>query len=263
MSKQTEDHVDKSIDHSYKPIPMMIMKDDSEDYFIEMEQIFDVPFNLVVCGPSKISGKTNLIGNLLLSKEFYRGIFQPENIYVICPTFDVDGKWISIARELKIPAGNVYRQYKESDLMKLSMKFKADYAKAVMDGDLPPYVLVVFDDCSHSGDLKSKKKGFISELFCNLRHYNVSGIITGQKYTQLPTEARSNCTGLLIFACGGSCPDLLYNDVGFGMKRDKFIQTYERETLAKHRFMIYNKTNSPETRFLDSNWLPIAMPYRT
>ena len=260
MSKS--ERVDKTIDHQYSPIATLIMKDDSEAHHIEMTQIFDVPFAICICGPSKVSGKTNVIGNLLLSKEFYRGIYQPENIYIFCPSFDSDGKMQTIAKELHVPPGNIYKFYSEIELAKIEKKIKENYAKAKLEEDLPPYVMVIFDDCSYSGDLKNKKGGFVAKMFCNLRHYNCSCIMTAQKYTQLSTEARTNMTGAIMFACGGSDPDLFYNDVGFGMKRDKFIEAYERGTLQKHTYMVYNKTNPPETRFMDTNWMPISMPYR-
>jgi hypothetical protein len=261
-AKRKSDYVDKSIDHFYEPIPMMVMKDDSEAYFIKMNQIFDVPFSLPIVGPSKVSGKTNIIGNLLLRDEFYRGIFQPENIYVICPTIDVDGKWKTIIDQLGIPPSNIYRSYNEKQLNALCTKIEDDYHMAMASNDLPPYVLVIFDDCAHSGALKKHQIGFISKLYCNLRHFNVSNIITAQKYTQVSTIARSNCTGLMIFACGGSDPDLLYNDVGFAMTRSKFIQAYEREAFQPHSYLIYNKTNPPDCRFMDSSWCPVYMPYR-
>ena len=56
------------------------MKDRGEKHYTAKDRIFDLPFKLIIIGRSQLAGKTNLLGNLLLRKEYYLNDFKGENM---------------------------------------------------------------------------------------------------------------------------------------------------------------------------------------
>ena len=162
------------------------MNDGAENYRVHKENLFDLPMRLLVIGKSQLSGKTNLVGNLLLrpyadndtsGKEFYKDDFLGRNIYIVCPSTLVDDKWRAMAAGKDIPQGNIYTSYDEEELEALYTRLEKDYY-ANKARNKPEHVLVIFDDCSWGGDLKGKKNGIMTKFACNSRHFLISVIIT-------------------------------------------------------------------------------------
>jgi len=247
------------------PLPkleILAMKDDAAKIRIKKRSTFDLPMRLLVVGKSQLSGKTNLCGNVLMrpynqddlsGSQFYKEDFEGDNMYVVCPSTLVDHKWRSIVKGKDIPDSNIYTKYDEEELEKLYDKLEEEYYEALGEGEIPKPKLVVFDDCSFSGDFKAKIHGIMSKFFCNGRHFNISLIVLSQKYSDLSTVMRENMTGLCMFACSNKQAELLYNDVATTDKRT-FMGMLNKATHAKHSFMVVNYSNEPEERFLNSNF---------
>ena len=68
-----------------KSLKMLKMKDKAEKHYTPKPMIFDIPFRLLIVGKSQLSGKTNLVGNLLLDPmdQFYGRDFKGENIFIV------------------------------------------------------------------------------------------------------------------------------------------------------------------------------------
>ena len=178
-------------------LKILKMKDKSEKFYKKKRRIFDMPFRLLIIGKSHLSGKTNMLGNLLLRKEFYYGDFKGENVFIITPSKN-DPKLKVIAKKLKIPESNFIPNYDEEVLDELIGDIKEEYGEAMEEKKRPNDYLFVFDDMSFDGSLK-KRHSNIQRIFCNMRHYNVSVIITSQSYVDLLTACRENSSGRVFW----------------------------------------------------------------
>ena len=78
------------------------VKDPNQSNRISKAGTFDLPMRVIICGKSLLSGKGVLLTNLLLrpwsdkddeGMGFYKNDFEPDNIYIICPSTLVDHKW--------------------------------------------------------------------------------------------------------------------------------------------------------------------------
>lgn len=255
----------KRIDPKLK---VLKMSDRAESYRIKKKRTFDLPMRVLIVGKSQYAGKTNFVGNMLLRPygdddeydpdgDFYRRDFTGDNIYIICPSTDIDSKWRTIIEELDIPSGNVYTSYDEEQLERLYENLSADCTRRLNAGAKPEQTLVIMDDCSWSGDLKSKLHGVISKFACNGRQFFISLIVTSQKYTDIATTLRENATGMVLFGCSHKQAELIYNDVGDRDKKE-FLRMFYDTTREPHSFMVVNYSKPADMRFMDVNFEPIT-----
>lgn len=237
------------------------MKDNSESVHIKKGMSFDMPFRLLVVGKSQLSGKTTVIGNLVLrptdikdvsGRDFYFNDFDGNDIYIICPSKDYDKKWTDIIYAKRIPDQNIYNSYNEMELEELYSKLEKDHLSGKRD-----HKLVIFDDCSFGGSLKEKINGVMAKFACNSRHILISLIITAQKYSDILTTLRENASGMIVFKSSLKQIELIYADVGQSDKKT-FLKAYQKTTYEPHTFMVVNYSNPPDKVFLDSNFLPIS-----
>jgi len=238
-----------------KKYSILKMKDSSEKYYTAKKKIFDLPMRLLIVGKSHLSGKTNMLGNLLLRKEFYYGDFKGENIFIISPSLN-DPKLKTIAKKLKIPSGNFIPVYDEEVLSSIIEDIKEEYNEAVEEKKRPNNFLIVFDDASFGGSLL-KRHSNIQRIFCNMRHYNCSCIITTQSYVDLLTACRENSSGVILFGCSDRQLDTISDDHSY-MVRKEFKKLFRKTTNKKHSFMVVNYSNDAEDRYMDSNFNSIT-----
>ena len=230
------------------------MRDSSEKHYTKKKRIFDIPFRLLVVGKSHLSGKTNLLGNLLLRPEYYYGDFKGENIYIISPSSS-DPKLQTIRDKLEIPQSNFIPQYDEMLLDGIINIIKDEYNEAIEDKKTPNNTLIVFDDMSFGGALL-KRHSNIQRIFCNMRHYNTSCIITTQSYTDLFTACRENASGCYLFACSDRQLETITDDHSY-MPKKQFRKMFRDITRDKHSFLAINYSNDANERYLDSDLKPI------
>lgn len=241
------------------------MVDRAEDYRVKKGDFFDLPLRLLIIGKSQLSGKTNCLGNLLLrpydendvgAKDCYMHDFPGRNIYIICPSTTYDSKWQTIIINKRIPETNIYNGYDEEEVTALYDRLAGDFQSAVDAGRKPEHTLVIMDDISYSGDLKSKVHGAVAKLFMNGRHLLISTIVLAQKYSDILTGARENCTGCILFTCSNKQLELIYADHGTVEKRE-FMSAFRKVTEQPHSFFVINYSNPAERRFLDNAFDPI------
>jgi hypothetical protein len=238
---------------------MIKMADASEEHRIHKEDLFDLPMKILIIGKSQLSGKTNTVGNLVLrpyskddpAQQMYNGNFLGRNIYIVCPSIALDPKWPAIIESKQIPPGNISEKYDEEELIELYKRLERNFKIN------PEHTLVILDDCSFSGALKAKLHGAIAQLFMNGRHLLISTIVTAQKYSDIFTGARENCTGAILYKCSRKQAELIDADFGEGSKTN-FMKVFRKITREKHSFMVVNFTNDPDKVFMDSNFEPIA-----
>jgi len=246
-------------------LEILKMRDNAEGSRVHKDKAFDLPMRLLIIGKSQLSGKTNTVGNLMLrpfddtdksGREFYKNDFKGDNIYIVCPSTLIDHKWSSIVSGKRIPPENVMMKYDEEELTKLYEKLQEEYHEKVDSGEKPEHKLIIFDDASHGGDLKSKLHGVMARFACNSRHILVSVMVTAQKYSDVSTSLRENASGLILYSCSNKQGDLIYNDIGESCKGD-FMRMFRRATEKRHSFLVCNYSNDHEHRFMDSNFQKI------
>lgn len=232
---------------------------------VSKTDLFDLPMRLIIVGKSQLSGKSTLISNLLLRPwsdddksglQFYKNDFEGDDIYIVCPSFDLDVKMSMIQKGLEIPDSNIWREYDETELESWYDKIEEQFKKDVADGKKPKHTLLVLDDCAFSGALKATINGVLSKIASNGRHILISMIVTSQKYTSISTIIRENASGVICFESSNKQIDLLYEDHG-NMTRKAFDEMFRKATKEKHSFLVINYSNDADRRFMDSSFTPI------
>lgn len=223
---------------------------------IKLPQIFDLPARIAIVGKSELSGKSNLVCNLMLRTKYYKDIFKPENIFIICASSDLDEKFKILATELDIPDMNIMKKYNEDKLDAIYELIREEQLQRMNDKENMQHYCFIFDDVSFDGSLKKYKYGVISKLASNGRHLLITTILTAQKYSDISTAFRENATGIILFSCTNAQLETIWTDHGL-LPRKAFFKMFRDSTDEKYSFMVINYSNDPNKRFLNSNFEPI------
>jgi len=237
-----------------KTLSIYKVKDEADTYYTEKDVIFNVPFRLLIVGKSQMSGKSNVVTNLLLRDEFYNKDFDGSNIFLVSPSITNDEKLKKIIKVKEIPEENLFLEYDEDVLKQLYQMLQDEYEEAKANGDKPQNKLIIFDDASYDGDLKSKKHGIINRIFSNGRHIMLSAIITSQKYSDILTSCRLNCNGAIIFNTNNRELEMIEADHNYLETKKEFMKMFRNVMNEKHSFLVVNYTNPKEQRYLDKNF---------
>ena len=244
-----------------KSYNILKVRDKNDSYYTPIENLFDLPFRLLINGKSQLSGKTTIILNLLLSPEFpYFGKWEGDNIYIVSNN-KLDNKLDMMAKKLDIPESN-RMMFDEDHLDILYDDWEESFKEETMDGGKPDNRLVIFDDCGYSGSLKSyKKQNIVDKMICNGRHMNLSQIYTSQRFSQVSTTLRTNLTGAILFNTSAKELDLITEDMNYMAKSKDFIEMFRRETKEPRSFIVVNFSNPPEALYMNQFFQPI--PWRS
>jgi hypothetical protein len=237
-----------------KTLSIYKVKDEAETYYTKKDLIFDVPFRLLIVGKSQLSGKSNILVNLLLRDEFYNKDFDGENIFLVSPSITNDEKLKKIIKVKEIPDENLFLEYDEDVLKQLYQMLQDEYEEAKEAGEKPQNKLIIFDDMSYNGALKAKQHGIINKIFSNGRHINLSIITTAQKYSDLLTSSRENANGAIFFNCSNKQLELIEADHNYLGSKKEFMNMFRKVMNEKHSFLVVNYTNPKEQRYLDKNF---------
>jgi len=237
-----------------KTLSIYKVKDEAETYYTKKDLIFDVPFRLLIVGKSQLSGKSNILVNLLLRDEFYNKDFEGSNIFLVSPSITNDEKLKKIIKVKEIPEENLFLDYDEDILKELYKMLQDEYEEAKANGEKPQNKLIIFDDMSYNGALKSKQHGVINKIMSNGRHINLSCIQTSQKYSDLLTSSRENCNGAIFFNCSNKQLELIEADHNYLGSKKEFMNMFRNVMNEKHSFLVVNYTNPKEQRYLDKNF---------
>ena len=233
------------------------MKDSSDSFTINKKNIFDLPMRLLLIGKSG-NGKSSFLGNLLLRNEFYKNDFKPENIYIFSGSLDGDKKIETIIKQLDVPSENLFNRYNDDEINVVYDLLVDDYNKSISLKQNPEHKLIIFDDLSYTNKMKtSKKESALDRLFCNGRKYLISTIVTAQKYSQLNTTSRENCSGMILNNCSNKQIELIEADVNFTKSKKYFHELFREITKDKYSTFIVNFSN--DTIYQDSNFENICI----
>lgn len=213
------------------------VKDKEDKAFVKHEVLPDLPCRMLVTGRSMISGKTNFCVNILTLPQFYGKLFKGDNIFIVSPSLKTD-KLQHIIKHKMIPHCNLYDEYDEDLLMKLYGQLKDEYEQA----DTKTHKLILIDDCSFNGSLKSKNFGFIALLGQNSRHYLINTILISQKYCDTNINYRQNMSCLVAFATTMSECELICMENNCSTSKKKFMEAFNKATRMKHDFFMVDYT---------------------
>jgi len=237
------------------------VRDKSEKNYVAKGDMFDLPMRLLIVGKSFLSGKTNLLTNLLLQEDerLYRNNFLGQNIIVYSASLNTDKKLKTIIRQLDIPDSNLFSEFDEDTLDALLDITKDNYDEAIEEGEKPEQTLFILDDMSFGGNLKKHKNGAIARLFCNGRHFLASVILTSQKYTDILPTCRENASGAILFKCSDRQVDTISEDHNYLTEGKKQFKIMFREATAEpHSFLVVNYSNPPDKLYMNKNFKAIG-----
>jgi len=141
--------------------------------------------SLILLVGSQNSGKTTIINNMLLSKNFWGGKESAFDggVYIFSPSLDLDDSCRFLRETFEC-----YTEYKNEYLETIMEKQKM-YPKDEM-----PKIMIVIDDSSGMIDRNSKINHFLTRF----RHYNANIILSIQNFKGLSPIARSNASAILL-----------------------------------------------------------------
>lgn len=241
-----------------KPIQIMKVKDTGEKHYTDKGLLFNIPFKLLIVGRSHLSGKSNMILNLLLQDDprLYKNDFKGENIYLFSPSIKTDTKMKMLIEEKDIPESNLFESMDENIIEALYENIQEEYLEAIQENEKPPNVLFIFDDMSFGG---STKNSAIEKLFCNGRHLNISTMISSQKYAQmLSTTCRENATGMILFKSTDKQLEAMSDDNNYFEDRKDFKKLFKKLTTERHSFLVVNYTNGFDNMYMNKNFEPVG-----
>jgi hypothetical protein len=103
------------------------------------------------------------------------------------------------------------------------------------------HAFVIFDDCLDGKDQFTSV--VLKKLSIQLRHYNISLIISTQYPHLIPPRFRSNAMYTIFFDSGSGVRELeaLYNAYGARFKNFYEFKEFYYKNIDNHKFITYNK----------------------
>tara|TARA_E500000318_G_scaffold51831_1_gene48509 strand:- start:29 stop:778 length:750 start_codon:yes stop_codon:yes gene_type:complete len=243
----------------HKKVEIYKMKDKNESYHKKKGLLFDLPMKVGICGRSQLSGKSNLLGNLLLSEDsrLYKNDFLGDNIYIFSPSAHTDYKIKTIIEEKDIPPQNVFTEMTDGVLEALYEMIETEFKERAAKKEPQEHRLIIADDMSADGSLKKHKNGTLAKIVQNGRHVLISTIATCQKYSDLPTFLKENLTGGCFFSGTDRQLEAISDDHNYLEDKTAFRKMFRKVTNDPHTFLVVNYSNPLSARYMDTNFVPI------
>jgi len=240
-----------------KKLKLYKMIDKTDSNTTEKDIIDNVPFRMILCGRSGL-GKTSIIGGLLLLPNFYKNDFLGERIFLFSPMKN-DYKMNVIASEdgKDIPADNIFTEYDDDVLNALYDSLVDEYEENLEDGVKDKKKLnslIILDDMSFDGSLKSGMYNAINRVFMNGRKHLINIIISSQKYSQISTGQRSNATSIFFYNSSMKERELFEADNNYLQSKKQFFKMLDDNLKNKRDFIYVNYSNEKDKFYLDKDF---------
>lgn len=168
------------------------------------------------------SGKSTLMKKLLNSKRMKK-IFNPKNIFIICPTLDLNDDYDEFpeARKYSKPDSSLIQDIMDEQLHNIKT-----YGKK-----RTPEVLIILDDCADSSIIRFG--GIIDTLATRGRHFKINVMISSQRLSAVSRTARLNSDYFVIFSP--------YNFSEAEQFFEQYVAKQDRKVLIKKLQDIWDK----------------------
>tara|TARA_R110000737_G_scaffold114881_1_gene147810 strand:+ start:1319 stop:2134 length:816 start_codon:yes stop_codon:yes gene_type:complete len=189
---------------------------------------------LLMVSPVK-TGKSTIISNILLNKDFYDAQERFDSVHIISNTIAND----VTSRFLK-KAFDVYDVYRDETIDGIVEK-----QKGFKNKEEQPEIAVVIDDCL--GSIKREAK--VNHLASRFRHFNIKLlIISSQNFRSCSPVIRQNATNVIIGSPFPNRKELFkiaeeYGDLFGGA--DQFINLYKYATPERYNFIHIDLQSNP------------------
>mgnify|MGYP003630832554 CR=1 FL=1 len=237
------------------------MKDISDNFTIKKDDIPSLPMRMLAIGRTGCGKSSIALGNLLLRDEFYRNDFLPENIFVFSGSLSGDIKLRTIIDNLDIPSSNLFDTYDQESAHDIYDMLVENFNEKINDKLKPEHSLIIFDDLGFTNLQKTNKKNnILDKILCNGRKFLISTFTLNQKLTQLNTNAREQCSAVLLWKCTKKQQDLAESSFNYLDNRNAFFDVVRKHTQDQHDFIVMD-FQKPEI-YRDMNFNPIPnLPY--
>ena len=237
------------------------MKDISDNFTIKKDDIPSLPMRMLAIGRTGCGKSSIALGNLLLRDEFYRKDFLPENIFIFSGSLSGDIKLRTIIDNLDIPSSNLFDTYDQESANDIYDILVQNFNEKINDKMKPEHSLIIFDDLGYTNLQKTNKKNnILDKILCNGRKYIISTITLNQKLTQLNTNAREQCSAVLLWKSTKKQQDLAESSFNYLSNRNAFFELVRKNTIGQHDFLVMD-FQKPEI-YRDMEFKPIAgLPY--
>ena len=240
-----------------KKLKLYKMIDKTDSNTTEKDLIDNLAFRTILSGRSGL-GKTSIIGGLLLLPNFYKNDFLGERIFLFSPMKN-DYKMSVIAGEdgKDIPDDNIFTEYDDDVLNALYDSLVDEYEENLEDGVKDKKKLnslIVIDDMSFDGSLKSGMYNAINRVFMNGRKHLISIIISSQKYSQISTGQRSNATSIFFYNSSMKERELFEADNNYLQTKKQFFKMLDDNLKNKRDFIYVNYSNEKDKFYLDKDF---------
>ena len=238
-----------------KKLKLYKMIDKTDSNTTEKDIIDNVPFRMIICGRSGL-GKTSLIGGLLLLPNFYKNDFLGERIFLFSPMKN-DYKMSVIVKEKDIPPDNIFTEYDDDVLNALYDSLVDEYEENLEDGVKDKKKLnslIILDDMSFDGSLKSGMYNAINRVFMNGRKNMISICVSSQLYVQISTGQRSNATSIFFYNSAMRQRELFETDNNYLQSKKQFFKMLDANLKNKRDFIYVNYSNEKDKFYLDKDF---------
>lgn len=209
-------------------LPVVPTGDEEGDYHPHLPSIARHHGSITLLIGPTASGKSVMINNLLLNKNFYgagdgkKPAFDPECVHVFSPSIFMDD-----SARFMLDSFNCYPGFKD-DILRDIMAKQEEYGKAA------PKVMIVIDDSVGQID----RNGLLNHFISRYRHWNCNLIISVQYFKALSMITRTNCTDVVLM-------NGIYNDAEFekiedewsGIFKGQLIPYYHKYTQEPYSFL--------------------------
>ena len=238
-----------------------------------MSNIPRIPFTLgIIAG--KGGGKTTLLCQLLIKKEFYKEKFN--QIYLLSPTAHNDSdKWnIVQSKNILIENKNIPKTRDNYESV-LDKKEKFNKKLTEIHTDMDEYldiinnisqrqqsmvetygkqdadnVLIILDDCLGHKLLKSNE---LMKMVIKSRHLKISMIIISQSYFGIHKTIRLNMSFWVLFHIANMKElGLIYEENNASFKQKEFESIFENITSKPFAFLCINHQNNTQHKLINS-----------